>query len=118
MREALQSIVALIEKSVKSKETRLQSGRLLRQTAVARRHLGAADLAAFVKANLPEDCAAKAYLLGVVDKVRMRPERRLAGAEALTRARCSRRRRLLLAHRDTEQQGEAGTPEAKCDDWL
>jgi len=70
--EALQSIVALIEKSVKSKETRLQSGRLLRQTAVARRHLGAADLRAFVSANLPDDSPAKAYLLSVVSKVRRR----------------------------------------------
>ena len=71
MREALQSIVLLIEKSVKSKETRLQSGRLLRQTAVARRHLSAADLSAFLTASLPDDSPAKAYLLSVVAKVRM-----------------------------------------------
>ncbi|GBF97272.1 26S proteasome non-ATPase regulatory subunit 3 [Raphidocelis subcapitata] len=69
VREALQSIVALIEKCVKAKETRLQSGRLLRQTAVARRHVSAADLAAFLSANLPEDAPAKAYLLGVVAKL-------------------------------------------------
>lgn len=70
MREALQSIVALIEKSVKSKETRLQSGRLLRQTAVARRHAAAGDLGAFIATNLPDDSPAKAYLSGVVAKVR------------------------------------------------
>ncbi|KIZ02596.1 26S proteasome regulatory subunit [Monoraphidium neglectum] len=69
VREALQSIVALIEKSVKSKETRLQSGRLLRQTAVARRHLGAADLAAFLEAHLPAESPAKTYLVGLVEKL-------------------------------------------------
>jgi hypothetical protein len=72
VREALQSIVALIDKSVKSKETRLQSGRLLRQTAVARRQITAADLASFLGVNLPEDSPAKGYLLGVVAKVRAR----------------------------------------------
>lgn len=69
VRAALQSIVALIERSVKSKETRLQSGRLLRQTAVARRHLGPADLSAFLSGNLPADSPAKSYLLEVVAKL-------------------------------------------------
>lgn len=51
--EGLANIIALLEKAVKLKDTRLLQGRLLRQTAVVRKHLAKADLAAFLQASLP-----------------------------------------------------------------
>jgi hypothetical protein len=107
VREALQSIVGLIEKSVKSKETRLQSGRLLRQTAVARRQITAADLTAFLGASLPDDSPAKAYLLGVVGKVR-RPR---AGCRQQGRRSCGA---IGLLWRLGSRQGGRGAGGAVC----
>lgn len=66
--EGLQGIVALLEKSVKLKDTRLLMGRLMRQTALVRKHLTGADLTTFLKASLPEGDA-QAALLRAVEQV-------------------------------------------------
>ena len=61
--------VALIEKSVKQKETRMGSGRLLRTTAAIRRKLSRAILQDFISRSLPEDSAMRPVLLAVLEQV-------------------------------------------------
>jgi 26S proteasome regulatory subunit N3 len=67
----LTSNVALIEKSVKQKETRMGSGRLLRTTAAIRRKLSRAILQEFISQNLPEDSAMRPVLLAVLEQVNL-----------------------------------------------
>lgn len=66
----MQGIVALLEKSVKTKETRLLMGRLMRQTAQLRGHMNAADLGSFISTYLPADSKSGAYLAGYIKQVR------------------------------------------------
>lgn len=61
--------VALIEKSVKQKETRMGSGRLLRTTAAIRRKFSRAILQQFVSISLPDDSAMRPVLLAVLEQV-------------------------------------------------
>jgi 26S proteasome regulatory subunit N3 len=67
--EGMQGIVALLERSVKTKETRLLMGRLMRQTAQLRGHMTAADLDTFITTYLPADCKSGAYLAGYIKQV-------------------------------------------------
>jgi 26S proteasome regulatory subunit N3 len=69
VREGMQGIVSLLEKSVKTKETRLLMGRLMRQTAMVRKHMTASDLARFIKTYLPEDSNSAGFLQGYVKQV-------------------------------------------------
>lgn len=64
VKEGMQGIVNLLDKSVKTKETRLLMGRLMRQTAMVRKHMTAGDLACFVKTYLPEDSSSAGFLQG------------------------------------------------------
>lgn len=64
--EGMQGIVALLERSVKTKETRLLMGRLMRQTAQLRGHMTAADLDTFITTYLPVDSKSGAYLAGYI----------------------------------------------------
>lgn len=64
VKEGMQGIVSLLEKSVKTKETRLLMGRLMRQTAMVRKHMTASDLARFVKTYLPQDSSSAGFLQG------------------------------------------------------
>ncbi|KAK9819846.1 hypothetical protein WJX72_003182 [[Myrmecia] bisecta] len=59
----LKANVALIDKAVRSKDTRLLTGRLLRQTALLRKQLTPDALTAFVKQALPAGLPAQALLL-------------------------------------------------------
>jgi 26S proteasome regulatory subunit N3 len=68
-REGMQGIVALLEKSVKTKETRLLMGRLMRQTAQLRGHINASDLDSFISTYLPADSKSGAYLAGYIKQV-------------------------------------------------
>jgi hypothetical protein len=61
---ALKTAVKLIEKSVKLKDTRLLSGRLMRQTAAIRKQLSADTLRSFIS-KLPAT-PSSAYLLSQV----------------------------------------------------
>lgn len=61
--------VPLIEKSVKLKETRMGSGRLLRSTAAIRRRLTRAITQDFISRHLPEDSAMRPVLLAVLEQV-------------------------------------------------
>ena len=69
VKETLQGVITLLDRAVKTKDTRLMLGRLLRQTAAARRQLTGADLADFVKTYLPDSIPARAYLLEAIEKV-------------------------------------------------
>jgi 26S proteasome regulatory subunit N3 len=69
VKEGMQGIVSLLEKSVKTKETRLLMGRLMRQTAMVRKHMTASDLARFVKTYLPEDSSSAGFLQGYLKQV-------------------------------------------------
>eukprot|EP00879_Flechtneria_rotunda_P013605 GHRR01014211.1.p1 GENE.GHRR01014211.1~~GHRR01014211.1.p1 ORF type:complete len:482 (+),score=152.15 GHRR01014211.1:911-2356(+) len=66
--QGIQNVVTLLEKSVKTKETRLLMGRLMRQTAMVRKHMTATDLANFVKAYLPEASQSASFLSNYVPK--------------------------------------------------
>lgn len=65
----LASNVALIERSVKAKETRMGSGRLLRTTAAIRRRLTRAILQDFITKHLPQDSPSRPTLLAVLEQV-------------------------------------------------
>lgn len=67
--EVLRNVIKLLEKSVKTKETRLLTGRLLRQTATLRKHLTPELLRGFVKEFLPTDLQANGLLLSQLDKL-------------------------------------------------
>jgi len=68
-REGMQGIIALLERSVKTKETRLLMGRLMRQTAQLRSHMTAADLDNFISTYLPDDSTSAPYLAGYIKQV-------------------------------------------------
>jgi hypothetical protein len=67
--EGMQAVIALLEKSVKTKETRLLMGRLLRQTAALRKAMSGSDLAGFIAAYLPPGLPSAAFLAGFVQQV-------------------------------------------------
>jgi hypothetical protein len=109
--EGLANIIALLEKAVKLKDTRLLQGRLLRQTAVVRKHLAKADLAAFLQASLPGG-EAQGLLLQAVEQVgggwlRARPGACGASRDRTHGARC---RRARPRRRGTPQQPVEGWP--------
>eukprot|EP00878_Enallax_costatus_P015837 GHUV01016597.1.p1 GENE.GHUV01016597.1~~GHUV01016597.1.p1 ORF type:complete len:401 (+),score=128.17 GHUV01016597.1:196-1398(+) len=66
VKEGMQNVVSLLEKSVKTKETRILMGRLMRQTAMVRKHATAADLAGFIRMYLPETSSSAPLLSGYV----------------------------------------------------
>lgn len=66
--DAINGILSLIEKSVKHKETRLLMGRLLRQTAVLRKHLDKKVLRTLVNSCVPVASPAHGYLLGAIQE--------------------------------------------------
>jgi len=68
-REAMQGIITLLEKSVKTKETRLLMGRLMRQTALVRKHINAADITYFINTYLPENSSSSSFLVDYVKEV-------------------------------------------------
>ena len=66
----LKGVVQLLEKSVKTKETRMLMGRLLRQTAAVRKLLTSGDvLKTFLVESIPSDNACLAFLQAQLDKV-------------------------------------------------
>lgn len=67
--EKLKAVVALLEKSVKAKDTRLLIGRLLRQTASVRKQLTPANVKRFLQQLLPADLEALAFLSSSIDQV-------------------------------------------------
>ena len=68
--EQLAANVALLETSVRAKETRVLVGRLLRQTNAVRRQLNADNLTDFIRATLPESYPGTQVLLSHLSKVR------------------------------------------------
>jgi 26S proteasome regulatory subunit N3 len=67
--DAINGILLLIEKSVKHKETRLLMGRLLRQTAVLRKHLDSKVLKTLVNSCVPVALPAHGYLIQAIPEV-------------------------------------------------
>lgn len=65
----LDNSLKLLDRAVRSKDTRLISGRLLRQTAAYRSKLTAEILYSFVEQTLPESFSAREPLLGVLQQV-------------------------------------------------
>jgi 26S proteasome regulatory subunit N3 len=74
--EQLRANTELLEKAVRAKETRVLSGRLLRQTAAVRRALDADTLANYVREALPAGLPARGLLLDALSKARTRSQRR------------------------------------------
>ncbi|MEW5319431.1 MAG: hypothetical protein WDW38_010584 [Sanguina aurantia] len=60
--ENLRHAVTLLQKSVKQKETRLLTGRLLRQTAAIRKQLTREAIVAFLAQHLPAEDASRIFL--------------------------------------------------------
>lgn len=69
VQDSLQAVVAMLEKSVKMKETRSLTGRVLRQTATIRKQLTAEVLHKFLSSTLAQDLESKAFLLSQVPQV-------------------------------------------------
>jgi hypothetical protein len=67
--DKLKAVVALVEKSVKAKDTRLLIGRLLRQTASVRKQLTASNVKCFLQQTLPADLESRAFLCSHVEQV-------------------------------------------------
>lgn len=67
--EQLAAIAALLETSVKAKETRVIVGRLLRQTNGVRKQLSADNLADFIRSTLPDGYQGTQLLLSHLNKV-------------------------------------------------
>ena len=65
----LDSSLKLLDRAVRNKDTRLITGRLLRQTASVRSKLTAENLFRFVQQALPESFSARESLLGVLQNV-------------------------------------------------
>ena len=65
----LDNSLKLLDRAVRIKDTRLISGRLLRQTAAIRSKLTAEILYAFIEQTLPESFSARETLLGVLQQV-------------------------------------------------
>lgn len=72
VQDSLKNIVALLEKSVKLKDTRMLGGRLLRQTAAARKQLTADAIADFLAAALPAGSESRGFLESRVQQVQPR----------------------------------------------
>lgn len=68
-REGMAGIISLLERAVKTKETRLLLTRLMRQTAQLRAHMSPGDLGAFIATYLPADSKSGAYLAGYIKQV-------------------------------------------------
>ena len=69
VKEGMQNVVSLLEKSVKTKETRILMGRLMRQTAMVRKHMTAADLCGFIRTYLPETSSSAPLLVDYLKQV-------------------------------------------------
>lgn len=67
MGETLKDITQSIERTVKSKDTRLLQGRLLRQTATIRKQLSPAGVKAYLAASLPAELESRAFLSSTLD---------------------------------------------------
>ena len=65
----LRANVALLERAVEAKDTRLIVGRLLRQTAAIRRQLQPQILTSLVENILPESCPSRGLLLEQLSQV-------------------------------------------------
>jgi hypothetical protein len=65
----LANILVLLERAVKSKDTKLLVGRLLRQTASIRAQLQPEVLTAFLEEAFPADHPTRTFLLGQLNKV-------------------------------------------------
>jgi 26S proteasome regulatory subunit N3 len=83
LEDKLKAVVGLVAKSVKSKDTRLLLGRLLRQTARLRKQLTVQGVKAFLQQTLPDDLESRALLLAAVDQVEVRPEGHACATVAL-----------------------------------
>lgn len=71
--EQLRANTELLEKAVAAKETRVLSGRLLRQTAAVRRQLDEEILAVYIREALPATLPARGLLLAHLSKARPLP---------------------------------------------
>lgn len=69
--EQLRANTELLEKAVRAKETRVLSGRLLRQTAAVRRQLDTEVLAEYVREALPAALPSRGVLLAHLSKARL-----------------------------------------------
>lgn len=69
LQDLLRDITALIEKAVKTKDTRMLQGRLLRLTAAVRKQLNPANIKTFLQQSLAEELEAKAFLVAQMGKV-------------------------------------------------
>ena len=69
--EQLRANTELLEKAVRAKETRVLSGRLLRQTAAVRRQLDAEVLAGYVREALPAALPSRGVLLAHLSKAQL-----------------------------------------------
>lgn len=67
--ETLRSVTALVETSVKQKETRLVAGRGMRMLATVRPHLTPSLLRAYVTGTLASDVGSRPFLLSIIDQV-------------------------------------------------
>lgn len=67
--ENLRHAVTLLQKSVKQKETRLLTGRLLRQTAAIRKQLTRETIMAFLTQHLPAEDASRIFLQAQLEQV-------------------------------------------------
>ncbi|PNH08316.1 putative 26S proteasome non-ATPase regulatory subunit 3a [Tetrabaena socialis] len=64
----LKAVLALVERSVKQKDTRLLIGRLLRQTASVRKQLTPSSVKAFLQQSLPADLESRVFLSAHVEQ--------------------------------------------------
>ena len=69
----LDNSLKLLDRAVRTKDTRLVSGRLLRQTAGVRSKLTSENLQKFVAKTLPESFSAREVLLGILQQVCFTP---------------------------------------------
>lgn len=69
----LASILVLLERSVRAKDTKMIVGRLMRQTAAVRSKLDADNLATFIEEALPADQPTRPYLISQLKKVMRSP---------------------------------------------
>ena len=67
----LASILVLLEKSVRAKDTKMIVGRLMRQTAAIRSRLDADVLTSFIEEALPAEHSTRVFLISQVRKVGM-----------------------------------------------
>jgi len=69
----LANILVLLERAVRSKDTKLLVGRLLRQTASIRTQLQPDVLTAFLEEAFPADHSTRTFLLAQLNKVNYAP---------------------------------------------